>query len=176
MTYVLPAPVRKFALTVHLACSVGWIGAVLAYLALVVSAMTTRNAQTVRAAWIGMESIGWFVLVPLAVAALATGLALSLGTRWGLFRHYWVLFTLLLTVLAAAVLLGHMPTVSYYAGLARAGTAPASAGLQGELLHAGGGLVVLLLIAGLNVYKPRGMTPYGRRKLRDQRTGSEAET
>jgi hypothetical protein len=41
---------RKFVLAVHLMSSVGWIGAVVAYLALGVSAVTSQDAQTVRAA------------------------------------------------------------------------------------------------------------------------------
>src|SRR5919197_2040090 len=96
---------RKFVFAVHLTFSLGWIGAVVAYLALGVSAVTSRDAQTVRAAWIAMELTGWSVIVPMAVAALLTGLVMSLGTPWGLFRHYWVLISLVLTILATAVLL-----------------------------------------------------------------------
>jgi hypothetical protein len=41
---------------------------------------------------------------------------------------------------------------------------------RGDLLHAGGGLAILLVIATLNVYKPRGLTPYGWRvQMRRQR-------
>jgi hypothetical protein len=58
-----------------------------------------------------MELTGWYVIVPLAVAALLTGLVMALGTPWGLFRHYWVLISLVLTILATVVLLLHMPTV-----------------------------------------------------------------
>lgn len=173
MTSVLPPRLRGLALTAHLAVSVGWIGGVASYLALAVAAWTNGDAGTVRASWIGMELIGWYVLVPLALTTLATGLLLSLGTRWGVFRHYWVTVSLLLTVVAAAVLVGHMPTVSRYAALA-AGDVVGRTGLRGELLHAGGGLVVLLAIAGLNVYKPPGLTPYGRRKLRERLEESEA--
>ena len=96
---------RKFALTVHLTFSVGWIGAVVAYLALVVAAMTSEDAQPLRAAWLAMESIGWYVIVPLALASLLTGFVMSLATPWGLFRHYWVLSSLALTILATVVLL-----------------------------------------------------------------------
>ena len=42
-------------------------------------------------------------------------------------------------------------------------------GLPGEVVHAGGGLLVLLVIQVLNVYKPRGLTPYGWRKQHGQR-------
>ena len=165
----LPPGVRKFTLTIHLSCSVGWVGAVVAYLALGVSAVTSHNAETVRAAWIAMELTGWFVIVPLAVAALLTGLVMALGTPWGLFRYYWVLITLMLTILATVVLLLHMPTVSSLADLARAGDDGHLGGLGGDLVHPGLGLVVLLVITGLNVYKPRGLTRYGWRKQQEQR-------
>ena len=160
--------VRTFALTTHITLSVGWIGAVMAYLVLVVTAMTRQDAQTLRAAWIAMEMIGSYLIVPLAIASLCTGLLMSLGTPWGLFRHYWVLISLALTVAATAVLLLHMPTVSGFARVAaqtQGGDVGGMRGaLRGELLHAGVGLLVLLMIEGLNVYKPQGMTAYGRRR------------
>lgn len=155
---------RKFALTVHLVSSIGWIGAVFAYLALGVAAVTSDDAQGVRTAWIAMELTGWSVIVPLALSALLTGLVISLGTPWGLFRHYWVLITLLLTVFSVVVLVVHMPTVSSMAALARQAEAAEIDRLGGDLLHSGLGLLVLLLITILNVYKPRGMTRYGWRK------------
>jgi hypothetical protein len=164
---------RKFMLTVHLTFSVGWIGAVVAYLALGVSAVTSDEAQTVRAAWIAMELTGWFVIVPLALAALLTGLVMSLGTQWGLFRHYWVLITLVLTVFATTILLLHMPTVSSIADVAREADGAELGRLGGDLLHAGGGLLVLLVTTVLNVYKPRGMTAYGWRKQHEPRTVSQ---
>ena len=160
---------RKFALTAHLAVSVGWIGAVVAYLALGVFAVTSRDAPDVRAAWIAMDVTGWFVIVPLAVAALVTGIVMSLGTPWGLFQHYWVLITLVLTTLSTVILLLHMPTVSSLADVAREANGADLAGLGGDLLHPGVGLLVLLVIMGLNVYKPRGLTPYGWRKQRERR-------
>jgi hypothetical protein len=163
---------RKFMLTVHLTVSVGWIGAVVAYLALGVFAVTSEDAQSVRAAWIAMELTGWFAIVPLALAALLTGLVMSLGTQWGLFRHYWVLITLVLTVFATTILLLHMPTVSSIADVARQADGADLGRLGGDLFHAGGGLVVLLVTAVLNVYKPRGMTRYGWRKQHEPRTVS----
>ncbi|WLD92031.1 hypothetical protein [Alkalihalobacillus sp. AL-G] len=86
---------------------------------------------------------------------------MALGTKWGLFRHYWILFKLVLTVLAATVLLLNMQTVSFLASEA-ANTGIANlGGLRSELIHAGGGLLVLLIIMILSVYKPQGMTSYG---------------
>lgn len=156
--------VRKLALTVHLTVSVGWIGAVVAYLVLAVAAADGRDVQTVRAAWIAMELTGWYAIVPLAVASLVTGIVMAVGTRWGLFRHYWVIISLTLTVVATVVLVAHMPDVSAAAATARApDTNPLD--LRSDLTHPGVGLIVLLVIQTLNVYKPRGTTRRGRRVL-----------
>lgn len=155
---------RKLVLTIHLSASVGWVGAVAAYLALGLAAAAGRDAQTVRAAWIAMELIGWYVIAPLAVTALLTGIALSLGTPWGLFRHYWVVISLGLTIFATGILLFHLPTVSALATLVRATDDARLSGLGGDLVHAGGGLLILIAIMVLNVYKPQGLTPYGWRR------------
>ena len=50
---------RKFALTAHVTSSVGWLGAVAAFLALAVAGLAVRDAQTVRASYLSMELIGW---------------------------------------------------------------------------------------------------------------------
>lgn len=167
--------VRKFALTAHVAFSVGWVGAVVAYIALDVAALTSQDAQTVRAAYLAMEVITYRAIVPLAVTSLLSGVVMALGTRWGLFRHYWVLFSLLLTLVAVAVLLVETRTIGRLAAIA---AAPATSSdelraLPSTLPHSVGGLLVLLVITALNVYKPRGLTPYGRRKLREQREESQ---
>jgi hypothetical protein len=167
----MSARLRKFVLTAHVISSVGWLGAVVAYLALAVAALTIQDAQTVRAAWIAMELTGWLVIVPLALASLLIGIVQSLSTPWGLFRHYWVLFKLLLTAFATIILLRHMPTVSYFAGVVAETDTANLGGLRGELIHAGGGLLVLLVTATLSVYKPRGMTPYGWRKQHKEFNG-----
>lgn len=163
--------VRKLALAVHLTVSVGWIGAVVAYLALAVAAATSADGQTVRGAWVAMELTGWYAIVPLACAGLVTGIVMALGTPWGLFRHYWVLISFGLTLVATVVLVLHMPDVSAAADLAR--TPGANLDMLGsDLVHPGIGLVVLLVVQVLNVYKPRGITRYGLRTQRELRAGA----
>jgi hypothetical protein len=162
---------RKLALTAHVTCSVGWLGAVVAYLALAIAGLTRQDAQVVRAAYLAMELIGWFVIVPCSLAALLTGLVQSLGTEWGLFRHYWILVKLLLTLGGTLILLVHMRRVSHMAGIAVDTTlTSADFGLLRVQLvvHAGGGLVVLLAATALSVYKPWGRTRYGRRQQHEQ--------
>jgi hypothetical protein len=123
-----------------------------------------------------MELIGWCVIIPCSLAALLTGLVQSLATEWGLFRHYWVLAKFLLTIGATGVLLMHMPAVSRMSGVA-AETTLFSADLGAPRIqlavHAGGGLLVLLATTILSVFKPWGMTPYGRRQQDERRQASQ---
>jgi hypothetical protein len=158
---------RKFALAAHITLAVGWIGAVAGYIALDVAAATSQGAQTLRAAYLAMELIAWYVIVPLALASLLTGLIMSLGTKWGLFRHYWVLISLLLTIIATVVLLVETQTISYFADIAADSTTPDD-DLR-TLGHSVGGTMVLLVILVLNVYKTRGMTRYGWCKQQEER-------
>lgn len=164
---------RKVVLTAHVVSGVGWLGAVAAFLALAVVGLTSQDAQTVRAAWLANELVTWYVIVPLAFASVLIGVLNALGSPWGLFRHYWVLVKFLLTILATVVLLLQTESIGYMGGLAAEATSGADLRelrSPGLVVHAGGGLLVLLVVATLSVFKPRGMTPYGQRKQREQRT------
>ncbi|UGY92411.1 hypothetical protein [Streptomyces gobiensis] len=163
----VPPRLRRVVLTTHIATSVGWLGAVLAYLALDVTAVTSQDVQKVRAAYMAMEVMVLYVIAPLALASVLIGIVNALGTSWGLFRHYWVLVKLLLTIFATAVLLIQTRTVSYLAETAASSADPGE--LPGTLLHSAGGLVVLLIIVVLSVFKPRGLTRYGWRKQQEER-------
>ena len=165
----LSPPARKFVLVTHLSLSVGWIGAVVAYLALGVAATTSDNTETIRSAWTAMELVGWTVIVPMAVGSLLTGILIAHGANWGLFRHYWVILSLVLTLFATVVLLLHMPSVSSMADEARRVEGAQLKALGGDLFHPGAGLLVLIVIEVLNVYKPRGVTQFGRRKQAQER-------
>jgi SNF family Na+-dependent transporter len=162
----MPPALRKFVLAVHLTVSVGWIGAIAAYIPFDVATVTSRDAQSVRGAYLAMESIARSVIVPLALASLLTGLVVSLGTKWGLFRHYWVLISLVLTTLATVVLLLETRTIGALAGMAADPTMSGDdiRALPSTLGHSVGGTVVLVVVLVLHVYKPRGMTRYGWRK------------
>lgn len=162
---IMRAGIRKFVLTAHLTTSVGWLGAVGAFLALAVAGTTGADARVVRSAYLAMSLLFSYVVVPLAFGSLLTGLVLALGTAWGLFRHYWVVFKLLLTCVSIFVLLVQSKPIHHLAALAADPTFSV-AGLpeaHRPLIHAAGGLLVLLVVQVLGVYKPRGLTRYGRR-------------
>jgi hypothetical protein len=166
----LTTRLRKLALTAHVVSSVGWLGAVTAFLALSIAGLTSKDPLTVRGAYLVMELTGWVVLVPLSLASLATGLVCSLGSAWGLFRHYWVLFKLVINLVATIVLLLYMQTLDYLGDVAAA-TAMTSRALSdpSPTLHAAAALLLLLVATTLAIYKPRGMTRYGQRTHHRQR-------
>ncbi|MCA0144062.1 hypothetical protein [Blastococcus sp. LR1] len=164
---LMPPTLRKLALTAHVTTSVGWLGAVAAFLALAATGLAADGDATVRGAYIAAELVTWAVIVPLALASLVTGVVQSLGTSWGLLRHYWVVVKLALTVAATALLLLHTRPIEHLGGVAASG-APLTADLGGMrqqlLVDAVAATVVLLGATALAIYKPRGLTRFGRRR------------
>lgn len=162
--------VRKFALTLHVVSSVGWLGSVVAFLALSFAALTSREAQTVRATYLSMEIMGRWALVPFSIASLVTGIIQSLVTKWGLFRHYWVLAKLLINVLASVILLSYTQTLRSLADVAvkQLWSNEELAILRSPTtaIHGIGGLLLLVLATVLSIYKPAGLTAYGWRRRR----------
>ncbi|MDQ8706530.1 hypothetical protein RCO28_29255 [Streptomyces sp. LHD-70] len=162
---------RKAALTAHVMCSVGWLGSVAVFLALAITGLTSTDGQLAGAVYVAMEVTTWSVIVPLSLASLLTGVIQSLGTPWGLLRHYWVVVKLALTVLATVLLLVHTQPIAYVADMA-AGSAVTGAelgGLRVQLVaDAAAALLVLLTTTALSVFKPQGRTRYGWRKRREQ--------
>lgn len=165
--------VRRLTLTAHVTSSVGWLGAVIAYLAIAIAGLTSQDEQLMRGACLVTALIGWLVIVPLSFAAMLTGLIQALGTEWGLFRHYWVAAKFVLTVAAMIVLLIHMQTVNRMARIAvetiLSGGDDRGIRMQ-MIVHAAGGLLVLLTTTILSIYKPWGRTPYGRRIVEQRAT------
>lgn len=155
-------------LTVHVASSVGWLGAVVAYIAVNVPVLAGADEQQVRAAHLMMEPLAWYAVLPTALASLTTGVVQSLGTPWGLFRHWWVVISFVTTIFATVILLLHLAAVETLAARA-ADPSSDVRGLRGDLFHAVGALGVLLVPLVLNIYKPRGLTRYGWRKQEEQR-------
>ena len=169
---IMTPRLRKLVLTAHIAASIGWIGADAAFLALAIAGLTSQHGQLVQAAYLAMEVIAWYVIVPLSLASLLTGLLQSLGTKWGLFRHYWVLAKFLIALVATTILLIHTQPIGFMASAAAEAALSNTQLLEARIqlvVAAGAGLAVLLVNTVLGVYKPRGLTPYGWRKQQEQR-------
>lgn len=163
--------VRKAALAVHVTTSVGWLGAVAAFLALAVVGLTGTDGPTARGAYVAAAVVTWFVIVPLCLASLVTGIVQSLGTPWGLFRHYWVVVKLALTLGATVLLLVHTQPIDHLAAVA-ADSGVLGADLRGVrfqlVVDAGLAILVLLATTALATVKPRGLTRHGRRRQLQQ--------
>lgn len=156
-------PLRKALLTMHIVSTVGMLGAVAAFLVLAIVGLGAHDA----AVYSSMDLLTGYAIVPLAWASLLIGILQSLATPWGLFRHYWIVIKLVLTVLALVVLLLQVGPIRMLAEL------PPEILVADEwtstrfstVLHAGGGLAVLFLATALSVFKPRGLTRYGWNRL-----------
>lgn len=166
---------RRLVLLLHIVSSVGWVGAVVTSLVLAVVAVT-QDIETARAVYVVLEPMGRYVLVPLSIASFGTGIVQSVGTRWGLFWHYWVIVKLIINVVSAAVLFAYLETLAMLAAAARAPVPEGSAMIPSSspVVHSAGGLLFLLGATVLSVYKPRGMTRYGQRQAHAIRTATQA--
>jgi hypothetical protein len=174
----MTAVVRRLVFTAHVTSSAGWVGAVLVFLALAVVGLTSQHEPTVRGAYLIMAPAVWFVLVPLAHASLLSGLAISLGTPWGLFRHYWVASKLVITLFATVILLIYMGTFRQMAGVAADPVVELRLVRNpSPMVHAILALILLLAATVLGIYKPFGMTAYGKRKYGERQAahGSPSE-
>ena len=155
---------RKLVLTVHVLVSVGWLGAVVAFLVLAIVGAKSPSTDVARSVYPAMNTIGLAAIVPASLLALASGIVQSLETPWGLLRHRWVLTKLVLTVLATIALLLHQfIAIAEAARRAAAGVPVGSLGVQ-LVVDAAIAAVVLVLTTVLSIYKPWGLTRYGQRK------------
>jgi hypothetical protein len=159
--------VRKLALTAHVAASVGWLGAVAAFLALAVVGIRSHDEPMLRAMYVAMDVITRWVIVPACLASFLTGVVQAVGTKWGLVRHHWVLAKLFITVVSTLVLFVHTRPIAMLAHL------PASATLASAeltpvrwqlLIDSAAALVALLVATLLSVYKPAGLTGFAPEK------------
>lgn len=162
---------RKFALVAHVTSSVGWLGSVASFLALALAGLSSSDEHVVRASYVAMDLTTRYVIIPFCFASLASGIVSSVGTPWGLFRHYWVVVKFVLTVVATILLLVHSRPIAYLAEVAVRTTM-----LHGDhrqlrmqlMFDAAAALLLLLVNTVLALYKPRGVTRYGWRKQHEE--------
>lgn len=164
---ILPKRVRRATLTVHVAVSVGWLGAVATSLVLALTALTSRDIGLVRASLIALPQIGRAVLLPLSVASLLSGVVQGLGSKWGVLSNYWVVTKLAINAVAIAVLLLYLETLEHLGGLATSGAPLRQLRSASPVVHAGGAVVLLLVATVLSIFKPPGLTPRGFKRVQD---------
>lgn len=157
-----PPEARRALLVLHVATSVGLIGAVAAFLLLAVLAVAGGGLVLAQSAYPAMDALARLLILPLAVVSVTVGVLQSSVTLWGLSRHWWVLAKLVLSLLVLGVLFLQMEGIRLAAATS-ADRLESLARLRWSfVLHASGGLAVLCAALILSVYKPKGRTPWGR--------------
>lgn len=89
---------RQWLLTAHIILSVGLLGDSAGFLAVAVRAAGATDREQILELTRVLDMFSGVFGIPLSVGAIVTGVALGLGTKWGVFRYPWVVFKLLLNV------------------------------------------------------------------------------
>ncbi|MDT9692004.1 DUF2269 domain-containing protein [Streptomyces sp. P9(2023)] len=152
----LQRPARRALLVVHVAVSVAWLGLSVGLLTLGITAYTTGDPSLTEAAYRAMKVFADWLLAPVAVVTLVSGLALSLGTPWGLARHRWVWIKFWITLAtAAATVFALRPEIAH----AAAAGVPDSSLVAAPVVST----TAYLFMTAISVLKPWGLTRRGRR-------------
>jgi hypothetical protein len=144
---VLALRPRQALLTAHIMMSVGLLGdsAGFVAVALRLSQITNPAARLELVETLNMFSLTFGI--PLSVGTVVSGIALGLGTKWGVFQYPWVVAKLLLIV--SVMLVGGLVIGPGLDMMRRGGDASARlvAGASYDVL-------ALAVATGLSVFKP----------------------
>ncbi|MBE1535941.1 DUF2269 family protein [Actinomadura algeriensis] len=159
-----PRPrVRKTLLLVHVVASVALVGSVWGLVLLNLTATLTTDAALVEPAYRLMTVLAFGGGIPLSFISLASGIALGIGSKWGVLRHWWVLAKLLLLI-ATIVFGAVLGQPEAMAEAASGGDLPTAARRWREVAVVAAQLAMLLTATGLSVFKPRGRVRWPRRR------------
>ncbi len=166
----LPRRVRRATVFVHVLVAIAWVGVDLVVGALSLTGLRTEDPRTMATAYTAIGMFAVPLMLALGLLTLATGVTLSLGTRYGLLRHWWVVVKLVANlVLTVLVVVALRPVLAE----ATAQAATVDPSLPGRLARVRVDLVfpplvsttTLLAAAWLGWYKPWGTTrPAPRRR------------
>lgn len=148
---------RKWWLFAHIVASVAWLGVELCILALGV--MGDRSAHIVAG------RLGDLFYFPASAATFVSGVVLSLGTKWGLIKHYWVLLKLAVTV--ALLLGGNLAVIPAFVEASELAARGEPVGDTAIMLITAmtAGLTLLLVATQVSVFKPWKKTRRGVKRL-----------
>ncbi len=165
---------RQLMVFVHVAVSVGWMGAGAANVVLAMTAGYTSAVEVRRVCYRMMEQIDVFVIIPLAFAALISGLLLCWVTPWGLARYWWVLVKLVLTI-GVIVYSTFGLGVWVEESIGATATGAQQSTVAGPLAYGAAlNIVAFLFMTWASVAKPWGTTPWTRTRTRAPRKKSES--
>ncbi|CCB75872.1 MULTISPECIES: hypothetical protein [Streptomycetaceae] len=157
-------PVRRALLVAHVVVSVGWLGTTLTLLTLAIAGATARDPATVAAAYRAMRVVADWLLPVVSVSSLVSGVALALGTRWGLARHRWVVVKFWLTLAATAASALALRLVIGEAADAVTAGKPVGSTARTLLAAPSVALCLYTFLTAVSVLKPWGPTRRGHRR------------
>ncbi|MFG2548338.1 DUF2269 family protein [Streptomyces sp. NPDC048581] len=158
----LGRPARRAVLVIHVIAAASWLGLTLGLLALAITAGTTGSPATVEASVRAMKLFADWLLLPVAFLTLISGLALALGTQWGLARHRWVYVKFWLTLATtAATAFALRPGLGTTVAAVTAGEPLPDATdlMMGPIVS----LSAYVFMTVISILKPWGLTQRGRR-------------
>ncbi|MEU1623966.1 DUF2269 domain-containing protein [Streptomyces sp. NPDC020096] len=149
---------RRAVLVLHVAVSVGWLGLAVALLTLGITGAVSHDPRIVDAVYRSMRIFADWLVIPVSLLSLLSGLALSLGTHWGLARHRWVYTKFWLTLAATAASIFALRTVIGQAADAVTAGAPVPDGGRDLVVGPSVALSLYVFITAISVLKPWGRT------------------
>ena len=162
---------KKALVTTHVVFSGSWLGVGVVMVTLSVLGLRSEDVATVRVSYELLELFDMTILPWSSIGAILSGIAVSLTSKWGLVRHYWIAAKLLIAIAVITSAFGfiHRWVVSAAERSAQlpatsAGIAAGGGDLGLQLVTAFGVAVFLVAVATvLSVFKPWGVTPFARR-------------
>ncbi|OZB95000.1 DUF2269 family protein [Paenibacillus sp. XY044] len=99
MSYKLPVKKKQAIIIIHVLSVVCWLGGALVMLLLGMYMLKAENGDQLYYTLENMHLIDVVFIRYTALATVLSGTALSVWTNWGLFKYYWILIKLVLTLL-----------------------------------------------------------------------------
>ncbi|HEY8482649.1 MAG TPA: hypothetical protein VIL71_22750 [Spirillospora sp.] len=161
---------RKLLTIVHVLSAVALAGEVWVGVLLNLTATLTDDVTLAHFAYRLMGVMVFGGGIPLSLIALASGIALALGTRWGIARHYWV-FAKLLLMIAVIFCGAALVTPEVMADATEGGAAAPAGQAWTQVAVVSAQLTMLIAATALSVVKPRGRISW--RRARPDETSGE---
>ena len=156
---------RKVLVTLHVALSVGWLGASMVMLTLAIAARVSQPGGQARSAYWAMHLLADVLLIPLSLCVLLIGVAVAAISPWGLLRYRWVLAKLIATCVAVTLSLLALPVmtgIAYQDATQHALAAERDAGTR-LIIASSVSVALYLSLTAISILKPWGPTARVRR-------------
>ncbi len=152
---------QKILKTIHLISVSLWLSSVIILMLLPVISKDITAGDELYMYNLAYHFIDMFILTPAAILTLLTGLIYSLLTKWGFFRHGWIVYkwiVTLLIIITGTFYLGPMVTkLLYIADVKRIDALQDQYYMHGEVVGLCAAIInssLLILAVFFSVYKP----------------------